>query len=378
MGYSNPTQLRIGQSGTFFAKTYRIIGRAVLGISDFDATYYWNEFYLESAGGKPAILVFEETETGPSWKLFMMFDPEQPMTAAEAAAKKVDDIIEFEGRNLRITRVDHSKVYYTEGKTPEGVLTGKSATYFNADAGEHELVVSWTGDEVEFYSGNTTSTMMVASAFKFEGLSAQRFVSSSGRSWMSPRLLRIALASALVAILVFSCVAIGSRPRSAPPTAVTAAPPSNLKIGHACTVNNTSYKIQGHRLVEMAEMGRRWQRDEYDLQGAGEDAALLAHEKGANGAEWILYRQVEPQEDLTPTKAAALPMGGSFKIDNQRARVQELFRRTVKSAEGSPSEKAGDVTYGLIASANSNAPIFVCWNQTNVGYWQGARNSSVK
>ncbi len=308
----------------------------------------------------------------------MLFEPEQPMTAEEAAAKRVDDIIEFEGRSLRITRVDQSKVYYTEGRTPEGILTGRTASYFNADAGEHELVVSWTGGEVEIYSGNTTSAMMVASAFRLEGLSAQRFVSSSGRSWISGKILRIALTCILVAVLIFSCVAIGSRPRTAPPSEVVAAPSSDLKIGHACTVNQTSYRIVGRRLVEMAETGRRWQRQEFDLQGAGDEIAFLAHEKGTNGPEWILYRQTEAQEDLTPAKAAALPAGAGIKIENQTAHVRELFRRTVKSADGAPSENAGDVTYGFVASLDSNTPIFVCWNQTNVGYWQGRRNAVVK
>jgi len=79
------------------------------------------------------------------------------MTAGEAGSKKEGDIVNLDGAPLRITRVDRSQVYLVEGKTPQGIAMGKVANYFNADAGPRQIVVSWTGEEMEYYSGMSTS-----------------------------------------------------------------------------------------------------------------------------------------------------------------------------------------------------------------------------
>ena len=155
MSFANPTKIRIGMAAAFFGRSYRVIGRSVLGVQERGRTYYWNEFNLETSGGSYATLVFEETGLGGQWRFFEMFDPKIPMTSKAAEEKCVGDAVNLDGSTVLVTRVDRSRVYAVEGKVPEGVVVGQFANYFNAGAGDKMIVVSWTGGEMEFYSGRT-------------------------------------------------------------------------------------------------------------------------------------------------------------------------------------------------------------------------------
>src|ERR1700677_21805 len=115
MNFPNPTQIKIGMEATFADKQYRVAGRAVLGVVEGGQVYYWNEYNLETDGGNPATLVFEDNDEGPQWKMFTMFEPQFPISAEDAASKRTGDIINLEGGNCRVTRVDHSRVYFVEG-----------------------------------------------------------------------------------------------------------------------------------------------------------------------------------------------------------------------------------------------------------------------
>ena len=127
MSYENPTQLRIGMHGDFAGKDFRLVGRSVLGVDIAGETYYWNEFNLEAKSGETATLVFEETETGGDWRLFTQFEPDFPLTAADAATKKVGDSLNLTGTDVRVTLVQRSRVYYVEAEAPEGETVGSIA-----------------------------------------------------------------------------------------------------------------------------------------------------------------------------------------------------------------------------------------------------------
>ena len=146
MNFANPTRLRIGMHANFGGRDYRLIGRVVMGVTDDGETYYWNEFNLEARDGSCADLVYEETERGGEWRLFTMFEPEYPMTATDAATKRVGDSLNLTGTDVRVTLRDTSRVYHIESKAPEGVEVGDVANYFNAEAGDVMQVVSWPGE----------------------------------------------------------------------------------------------------------------------------------------------------------------------------------------------------------------------------------------
>jgi hypothetical protein len=373
MSFHNPTQIRLGMSGAFFNRNYRVIGRAVLGVMEGGQAYYWNEFYLQSGGGAAATLVFEETEGGCAWRLFTMFDASPPMTAAEAETKREGDAVNLDGAYLHVTRVDHSQVYCVEGKTPEGIETGKVAHYFNADAGSRQIVVSWTGEEVEYYSGMTTSASMVALAFKLQGFRAWRFMASSGRSWLNAQIWMPAVLILALIGVPLGCFIDLSRSRRAPAVTVTQAPASPLNVGASGVLNDTEYKITGHELLEMAEMGRRWQRHQYDLNGPGDNEAWLICDPSPTGPVWLFYSRLQPDERLTPQEAGAMRAGQKVNLDGSAVAIRELFRCTVRFSEGGSvfGGQAGDVFYGFTGQISSNRVLLVRWNQTNIIYQQG-------
>jgi len=373
MRFRNPTQIRLGMTGTFFNKTYRVIGRAVLGVMEGGQNYYWNEFYLESAGGRPATLVFEETEGGCAWRLFTMFDPDPPMTAAEAAAKREGDPVELDGVYLHVTRVDRSQIYYVEGKAPEGIAMGKVAHYFNADAGSREIVVSWTGDELEYYSGTSTSAPLVATAFKLQGFAAWRFMASKGRSWLSAQSCLLAALVLALVCLPLACFIDSSGSRPPPAVKVTQAPASPLQVGASGALNDTLYKITGHQLVEMAETSWRWQRHQYDLDGPDHLEAWLVCDPGSSNPVWLLYTLMQPDNPLTPFEAGAKRAGQKLNVEGTAVSISELFRSTVLSSEEEPVVrlKPGEVFYGFTGQIHSNSLLLVRWNQTNIIYLQG-------
>src|SRR5450631_4015278 len=114
MSFENPTLLRTGMHGNFAGKEYCLVGRVVMGETEDGETYYWNEFNLEADDGGNADLVYEETEHGGEWRLFTMFEPECPITAADAATKRVGDRINLTGEDVRITVRSSSRVYHIE------------------------------------------------------------------------------------------------------------------------------------------------------------------------------------------------------------------------------------------------------------------------
>ena len=184
MSLANPTRLRLGMQGTFSGKTYRLVGRVVMGVDDGGEIYYWNEFNLEASDGGGATLVFEDTERGGEWRLFTMFEPEYPMTAVDAATKHVGDRLNLTDTEVRVTLRGTSRVYRIEGKAPEGIKVRQYAKYFNAEAGNLMQVVSWTGDEVEYYDGETLSRRAVETAFNLPRAAFSSLSGSGVSNWL--------------------------------------------------------------------------------------------------------------------------------------------------------------------------------------------------
>lgn len=348
MKFPNPTPIRIGMTGVFDGQRYRVAGRIVMGMDDDWETFYWNEFNLEGDGGESAILVHEETERGDVWRLFTYFEPEFPMSAKDAATKRVGNQLNLDGHDLRVTLVDETRVYQIEGEAPEGVEVGDEAHYFNAEAGSRMVVVSWTGDEVEYYRGVTVSVDQVTSAFnlrdgqlaKSSALAEEEILSPSaaaadGRAKLSPgAIVKLAVVVLTFAIIV-AAFAWWRSSRTHTPPAKTQAPPSPLTIDCTGTLAGKTYRVQGHALVEIAQVGRRYDRHEYQLLDEGENRSLLIYGLKPGDKDWFLFTPVRPVEPLTPVQAAALRVGDMVRVDGDTAPVAELFQ-----AELRPTEKA--------------------------------------
>jgi hypothetical protein len=370
VSFSNPTPIRIGMTGKLSGKQYRVVGRVVLGEEEDGETYYWNEFNLESDGGGAATLVYEQTEQGGEWRLFEMFDPEHPMTAAEAAAKRVGDALDLDGRQMSVRLVSTSRVYAIEGEAPEKV--GDVAHYFNAVAGNTMIVVSWTGEEVEFYKGLDLSRTTVSSAFNVRIVDFSRlFPAPDGNRRFSGLVvgLVVALAVGILAVVGYCSFTSGRRPPAIVRTGATASP---LAVGQTGKLGGTRFQVQSHLLVEMAMVGRKFDRHEYVLSDDAGTRALLVRGSKPGAGDWWLFQPLQPLTPLSPPQAAAVRWGQTVNVDGLTAKVSELFQSTIRQVESSEAAElnTGDVFFGFTARGQ-NAELLVRWNANYINFFQG-------
>jgi len=383
MSFANPTPIRIGMSGTFNGVRYRVAGRIVMGMEDAGETYYWNEFNLEGAGGESATLVCEETESGNQWRLFTMFEPEYPMTAGDAATKRVGDRLNLEGTDVRVTLVDESRVHHIEGHAPEGVEVGDVAHYFNAESGGDMVVVSWTGDEVEYYRGVDLNRGTVASAFNLRSDQFRQSLSQADLSSMvsglssgtaqtvSSSLLKF-VGAILVAAIAFSVYSFWRQARHSGPVVKAKAPPAPLVVGASGRLGDDTFRVQGHAVAEIAEVGRRYERHEYDLLDGAGNPALLVCGLEPKADRWVLYKPLDAQDPLTPVQAAAFRPGDAVIVDGLVASVNTLFQSVIRRDNGTNSPGSGnsEVLFCFSAAASSSQ-IMARWDEKRIGVHRG-------
>jgi hypothetical protein len=386
MSFANPTQLRIGMHGNFAGKDYRVAGRVVMGETEGGETYYWNEFNLESTDGGYADLVFEETERGGEWRLFTMFEPEYPMTAADAATKRVGDHLNLTGEDVRITLRSSSRVYHIEGQAPEGVEIGDVANYFNAQAGNDMQVVSWTGDEVEYYNGVTIPQSVVATAFNVPRASSSSSFSGGDSSWLGGNEehydsgAKFFLKAAVVIFFFF--IAFGRHfscstdYESEPVKKVNAAAPP-LTVGAAGKLQGRNYHITAHAVVEIAEVGARFERHEYQLADEDGQTGLLVCGLKPDDKDWRLFTPLSNLLNPGPQQCAAKKAGDIVSIDGVAGTVHELFLSTTRQVEGAaPADwQPGDMRFGFETQGDPEL-LLARWNAAAVSFQRGINISA--
>ena len=379
MRFDNPTSLQVGMSGTLLGMSYRVAGRVVMGMEEAGETYFWNEFNLVTAEGTSATLVYEESQGGGEWRLFTLFEPECELTAEDAATKQLGDPLNLDGTDVRVTLVDESRVHHIEGEAPEGVEVGDVARYFNAEAGDTMIVVSWTKNEVECYHGEDLRGDTVNSAFNLRSPSASSissFLSPQNVGSASPGLSKVVLSSAAIGIVIViaivgyaSCHSRSTARASKP----TRAPTEMLSVGNTGTLDDRRFQAKSKALVEVARVGASCEQHEYELvDQSGGEWALLVGGFSPGTKDWCLLTPLPMQNPLTQTQAAKVQVGQNVNLNGQDVVVRELFQATVRRVK--PPDSAhpapGDVWYGFIAQSGSD-PVLVRWNQESITYFRG-------
>ena len=381
MSFENPTRLRIGMHGNFAGKDYHVIGRVVMGESEGGETYYWNEFNWQAGDRSSADLVFEDNETGGHWRLFTLFEPEYPLTAADAATKRVGDPLNLTGDDVRVTFRGSSRVYHIEGAAPEGVAVGSVAEYFNAEAGQLMQVVSWTGDEVEYYNGATLSRGMIASAFNLpeeelggtSGKIVSSFSGSDSGNYNSG--LKFALQAGFVLVLFFlifgRTLSCSTDYESSVVKKIPAGPPP-LAVGATGKVDDKNYRITAHAVVEIAEVGAKWERHEYQLMDDYGTKALLVCGNKPDASDWIFFEPFSPMLAPTAQQLAAKKIGEVVELDGYTGKVSEILRSTVEQTDGGELGDLKDrtVSYGF-GSVNEHRTLLARWNNAGIQFFRG-------
>ncbi len=376
MPYGNTSPVSVGMSGVLNGATYRAVGRILMSMEEGGAVYYWNEFNLIGPDDKRALLV-HETTGGEQWRLFRLIEPEHPITAAEAAAKRVGDTINLTGDSLRISCVDESRVCEVEGEAPEGVEEGDVASYFNAESGNQMIVVSWTGGEVEVFRGVQLPGPAVGRAF---GISPSEFRAATpssvqplpdvpyedeSSSWRG-----VVVAGCVVAVIVGIVYWRTTRGGSAVGVSArkTEAPRAKFQISQSADVSKARYRVSGRALVEIGRVGRQEGRREYSMTEDGGAQAILLQTAG----DWYWMKPFSPARPLTPREAGARRLGDSVDFDGTTMRVTDLFLTRAETAEGSTAVAPGYPLYGLEARQGDRT-VVARWNEKDITFYEVRR-----
>lgn len=363
--FNNPTALGVGQEGVIFGHRGTVVGRSVLKSGD---GYRWDEYHLRLTDGADTTLVYESG----IWKRFDLFDPDVKLSASDAADCGVGEQVTLRSGPAEIKYVGQSRIVYVEGKAPEGYRVGSEAHYFNAEAGNQLFVVSWTGDEVEFYEGQSLPRGEVERAFGLPepSLLARVFSGGSGGldSWFDDgnRLAGVIMVAFGIFVALFFLGGGSSEPTAEPPPP---GPASALHLpGRAQgRLDGHLYAISGHRLNEIAEMRGRFGRHEYDLVDERGGRALLIQELARDARQWYLFRPAPDSVKIPPNLAATFKQGWVLRVEDDQAVVRTLFLCSTIDCDGDvpPGVRKGSVRYGFTAQTKDGW-VLARWNETDV------------
>jgi hypothetical protein len=379
MSTANPTGLNVGASGLLNGRRYTVRGRVVLSmVAEDGERYFWHEFDVVDDTGATATLVYEEEEDGPAWKWFTLLEPRRPLTAAEAAAKRVGDTIEFEGRQIPITLVDESRVERIDGAAPEGVEVGDVAHYFNADAGQERMyVASWTGDEIEFYLGRALGRRQVEAAFKLPSPRSSSVAYAAGGgggfTWDAGTIKAILWVIGIglyVMTQLGSCYQRGGTTAAAPQW--REAPALRLPAGASGRFGEQVFTVSAQATTEVQMPGTRFRQNEYWLRApAGGELLILSGWAGVADT-WIVLRPTEVP--LTPVQAGALRRDGVVTVGGKRFTVQQLHLTRAPRIEGETvgAPWLAAESYGFMARAGDDW-LLCRWSERGLRAWVGQR-----
>ena len=254
------------------------------------------------------------------------------------------------------------------------------ANYFNAEAGNDMQVVSWTGDDVEYYNGVTIPQSVVAAAFNVPRASNSSSFSGGDSSWLGGNAehydsgVKFFLKAALV--IFFFIIVFGRHfscsNESAPVKKVNAGVPP-LTVGATGKLLGRNYHITAHAVVEIAEVGARFERHEYQLLDDDDGITdLLVCGMKADDKDWELFTPLSNPLSPSPQQCAAKKAGDMVNIDSVIAFVHELFLSTTRQVEGTASAdwQPGDMRFGFEAQGVSDL-LLARWNAVAVSFQRG-------
>ena len=389
MNYENPTRLRIGMHGVFAGKDFRIVGRVVMGVEVDGENYLWNEFNLKAKTGETATLVFDESQGAASWRLFTEFEPEYPMTAADAVLKQVGDVLNLTGEDVSVTWVGSARIYRVEGIPQKGLKVGEVDNYFNAELHGKMLVVSWTGKEVECYQGITMSAPSVAQAFSLTGVGAassrlpysfggERRLGGGRLSWDSEA--NSDFWSKVIFAVVVGFILFGflwdnfswQSAYEAPPVKRFSAASAPLTVGASGTFDGKNFRLTAHAVVEIGGVSEIYERHEYELTDDLGLTALLVCEEKSGAKDWTFYTPLTPLIPPNAPQSAAQKVGDTVNVDGVIATVRTLFQSTIKQVDNAAPTgwHTGDVRFGYAASAERQS-LLVRWDNQSISLMRG-------
>jgi len=147
---------------------------------------------------------------------------------------------------------------------------------------------------------------------------------------------------------------------------------SPLKVGAAGSLSGRHYRIAGHDIVEMAEVGSQFERHEFQLQDDDGNLALLVYGTKPKAKDWMLFTLLEPSESLTPRQAGLVTRGQIVRVGSFTVPVGELFRSTAHRASDSTLTNTAnpEITFGF-SGHDATAYLLARWDEDHLRFQQG-------
>jgi hypothetical protein len=140
------------------------------------------------------------------------------------------------------------------------------------------------------------------------------------------------------------------------------------------TIAGKTFQISAHRLVEVAQVGRVYERHEYELQDADKQPAQLVCGLNAGDPDWWLFTPLNPAEPMTPQRAAQFQVGQIVTVDGYAAPVSEIFQTRLRAPTGSVTTNAAAVAvrFGFTARTEQFV-LLVLWDNVGIQFQRGVR-----
>ena len=149
-----------------------------------------------------------------------------------------------------------------------------------------------------------------------------------------------------------------------------------------------NWRITGHDLVKISEVGFKFERHEYQLQDNDGNPALLVYGMKPKAKDWMLFTPLHPVEPMTAAQAGAVHLGQSVNVDGIVVPAGELFLSSARRASDSPPPgddfnrmmaSNGVVSADALASETNfcfsgksgRNFLLVRWNQNAINFFKG-------
>jgi len=197
---------------------------------------------------------------------------------------------------------------------------------------------------------------------------------SSTESGASPMPNAVKFIGGFMILVVLFASYSSCRPLLRRQVAVTksSAPASPLKAGLAGTLDGRKYEVRAHAVVEIGQVGFRYDRHEYLLADENGSQALLVYGWKPGTKDWLLFTPLKPLEPLTPEQAAAVRWGQTVNVDGIVAPVSGLCQCTIRQVDGAdwPDFRPGDVFYNFSGKTDSTW-LLVRWRESGIAFYRG-------
>ena len=147
---------------------------------------------------------------------------------------------------------------------------------------------------------------------------------------------------------------------------------SPLTIGASGKLNDKHYRVTGHVVVEIAEVGLDFERHEYQLTNDDGITDLLVCGLKPGEKNWTLFTPLAPLLPPSAKECAAKKIGEMVNVDGVDGPVREIFLSTFHQAEGTAATEGqtGSPWFGYLAQAEYSS-LFVRWNSRTISFQHG-------